>query len=125
MQKGTLLYSILKLKCPRCRTGDLFINPGLFVFSRILDMPDRCPHCNQDFKFEPGYYTAALWISYPILLLLFVPLTILGFTLADFSFFFKLVYPVLILISLFLQIPLMRMARAILLAMTIDYAIKS
>ncbi len=125
LQKGTLLYGILKLKCPRCLSGDLFKNPGFFVFSKILEMPDRCPHCNQDFKFEPGYYPAALWISYPILLLLLVPLTIFGFTLVDFYFFFKLVYPVLLIICLFLQIPLIRMARAILLSMTVDNTIKS
>ena len=57
MKKGTKLYSILKLKCPRCQIGDLFIKPGLFVFSRIFEMPNKCSCCKQNFKLEPGFYT--------------------------------------------------------------------
>lgn len=68
------LHYIVKLKCPRCQKGDLFTNPGLLVFKDVLKMPERCPNCNQDFKIEPGYYSAALWISYPLVLILFIPL---------------------------------------------------
>lgn len=121
MKKGTKLYSILKLKCPRCQIGNLFSNPGLIVFSRILEMPDKCPHCEQNFKLEPGFYTAALWISYPIVLIILIPLLTLGFLLDSMNSFFKLLYPLIILFSFMLQIPLMRIARAILLNMTIDY----
>lgn len=124
MKKGTKLYSVLKLKCPRCQIGNLFTNQGLFVFSRILKMPDRCLHCKQNFKLEPGFYTAALWISYPIVILIFIPLIILGFSLDSIHSFFKLLYPLFILLSFLLQIPLMRIARAILLNMTIDYNTK-
>ena len=124
MKKGTKLYSILKLKCPRCQIGNLFNNPGLFVFSRILEMPDKCPHCKQDFKVESGFYSAALWISYPIVLIIFVPLIILGFSLDSINDFFKFLYPFIILFSFMLQVPLMRIARAVLLNMTIDYTTK-
>jgi len=124
MKKGTKQYSILKLKCPRCQIGNLFNNPGLFVYKDILEMPDKCPHCKQDFKIEPGFYSAALWISYPIVLATFIPLVILGFSLDSIHGFFKFIYPLLILFSFMLQIPLMRLARAILLNMTIDYTAK-
>ena len=124
MKRGTKLYSILRLKCPRCQIGNLFNNPGLFVFSRILEMPDKCPHCKQDFKLEPGYYTAALWISYPIVLIIFIPLIILGFSLDSFNGFFRYVYPLIVLFSFFLQIPLMRISRAVLLNMSVDYSTK-
>ncbi|NCP07136.1 MAG: DUF983 domain-containing protein [Flavobacteriales bacterium] len=124
MKKGTKLYSILKLKCPRCQIGNLFSNPGLFVFSRILEMPDRCAHCKQDFKLEPGFYTAALWISYPMVLIIFIPLILLGFSLDDIHSFFKFLYPIIIILAFVLQIPLMRIARAILLNMTIDFTKK-
>jgi phage FluMu protein Com len=124
LQKGSKLYSVLKLKCPRCQVGDLFTNPGLFVFSGILDMPNKCPHCKQDFKLEPGYYTAALWISYPIVLIIFIPLIILGLSLENMNDFFRFLYPFLIVLSFLLQIPLMRVARAVLLNITIDYTTK-
>jgi len=124
MKRGTKLYSILKLKCPRCQMGNLFSNPGLFVFSRILEMPDKCPHCKQSFKPEPGFYTTALWISYPIVLIIFIPLILLGYSLDSVNSFFKFLYPFIILFSFMLQIPLMRIARAILLNMIIDYTTK-
>jgi uncharacterized protein (DUF983 family) len=124
MKRGTKLYSILKLKCPRCQIGNLFNNSGLFVFTRILDMPDKCPHCRQDFNLEPGFYTAALWISYPMVLIIFIPVIILGFSLDSINGFFKIIFPFIILFSFMLQIPLMRIARAILLNMTIDYRTK-
>lgn len=124
MKKGTKLFSILKLKCPRCQIGNLFSNPRLIVFQKILEMPDRCAHCHQDFKIEPGFYTAALWISYPIVLLLFIPLIILGFSLDSINSFFRFLYPIMIIFSFLLQIPLMRISRAILLNMTIDYTNK-
>ncbi len=124
MKKGTKLYSVLKLKCPRCHIGNLFNNPGFFVFTRILEMPDKCPHCKQDFKLEPGFYTAALWISYPIVLLIFIPVIILGYSLDSINGFFKIIFPFIVLFSFMLQIPLMRIARAVLLTMTIDYTTK-
>ncbi|MEH6406765.1 MAG: DUF983 domain-containing protein [Leeuwenhoekiella sp.] len=124
MKKGTKLYAILKLKCPRCQMGNLFSNPGLFVFSRILEMPDKCPHCELDFKREPGFYTAALWISYPIVLIIFIPIILLGFLLDSINNFFTFIYPLIILFSFVLQIPLMRIARAVLLNMSIDYTTK-
>ncbi|MGS2740215.1 DUF983 domain-containing protein [Sinomicrobium sp. M5D2P17] len=104
--------------------GNLFSNPGLFVFSRILEMPDKCPHCKQDFKLEPGFYTAALWISYPIVLIIFIPLILLGFLLDSIDSFFKFLSPFIILFSFMLQIPLMPIARAILLNMIINYTTK-
>ena len=37
-------------------------------------MPDRCPKCDQDYNIEPGFYSGALWVSFPILVLLVIPL---------------------------------------------------
>ena len=124
MKKGTKLYSILKLKCPRCQIGNLFKNSGFFVFTEILEMPDKCSHCKQGFKIEPGFYSAALWISYPIVLITFIPLVILGFSLDSINGVFRYVYPLIVLFIFFLQIPIMRISRAVLLNMTIDYTTK-
>jgi len=109
---------------PRCQIGNLFKNSGFFVFTEILEMPDKCPHCKQDFKLEPGFYTAALWISYPIVLIIFIPLIILGFSLDSINGVFRYVYPLIVLFIFFLQIPIMRISRAVLLNMTIDYTTK-
>jgi uncharacterized protein (DUF983 family) len=121
MKKGTKLYSILKLKCPRCQTGNLFYNNKLFAFTKILEMPEKCSHCHQDFIIEPGFYSAALWISFPMIMILFIPIILLGLSLDDLHNFFMLLYPIIIVIFFLLQIPIMRISRAILLNMTVDY----
>lgn len=59
----SLLYSILAVKCPRCRTGNMFPT-GPFSFSKPFDMHDRCPHCGEDLMPAPGYYYGAMFISY-------------------------------------------------------------
>lgn len=62
-KKGTKLYSITKLKCPRCHEGDLF-ETNSFSFQKPFDMPDECPVCKQSFMPEPGFYYGAMFISY-------------------------------------------------------------
>lgn len=61
--KKSILYSIPMLKCPQCRTGDLF--PKLVV-SKPLDMHDSCKICHQKFVLETGFYWGAMFISYII-----------------------------------------------------------
>lgn len=57
-----LIKSILTLTCPRCRIGKLFAQP--FNFTNALKMPYHCPHCDQRFYPEPGFYYGALFMSY-------------------------------------------------------------
>ncbi len=61
--KGSKLYSIFNLKCPRCHEADMF-ETGSFSFNKPFDMKDRCDHCNENFMPEPGYYYGAMFISY-------------------------------------------------------------
>ena len=63
IKKGNKLYSILKMKCPRCHEGNLF-HTGTWSFSDITGMPDRCPNCQQNFMPEPGFYYGAMFVSY-------------------------------------------------------------
>ncbi|WP_235293838.1 DUF983 domain-containing protein [Portibacter lacus] len=57
-----IISSIWKYKCPRCRKGDLFVEP--FDFKTPLKMHEKCSHCGQKFEPEPGYYFGAMFISY-------------------------------------------------------------
>ena len=121
MTKGTKSYSILKLKCPRCHEGDLFVNNRLFAFRKLLVMPDRCTHCNQDYYIEPGFYSAALWISYPIELLLIIPTIFSGLIMDNSHQVFQILFPALVVLLFALQVPIMRISRAILLNITVAY----
>ncbi len=35
-------------------------------------MPDTCPVCGRDIQIEPGFYLGAMWVSYPIVMLLLI-----------------------------------------------------
>lgn len=45
-------------KCPRCRTGA--------VFSGLVTMNPRCPHCGLLFAREPGYFLGAMYFGYAL-----------------------------------------------------------
>jgi uncharacterized protein (DUF983 family) len=118
LEKETTLYSILKLKCPKCHEGNLFTVPNAWNLNKMLDMPDHCPVCGQDFRVEPGFYTGALWPSYPIVV-------IIGLLLASLLLFFP-EHPVPIFITIgavliFLQPIIMRWGRAIWIHIFVSY----
>lgn len=101
----------MHLKCPRCQEGNLFSVSNAFNLKRMLDMPGHCPVCHEDFKVEPGFYSGALWISYPIIVLLLIPLDLVQILYLDFSFVTAFLISLAIL--LVLQPLLMRYSRAI------------
>lgn len=59
----SLLASMLAIKCPRCREGDMFPT-GSFEFNEPFEMNKRCPNCNQNYYPEVGFYYGAMFISY-------------------------------------------------------------
>jgi uncharacterized protein (DUF983 family) len=61
-----IIGAILRQRCPRCLEGRIF--RGRFA------MNDPCPCCNLIFQREEGYFLGALYISYPLSLMILVPL---------------------------------------------------
>jgi uncharacterized protein (DUF983 family) len=57
------LKSILTLKCPQCRKGNLLVgNPyQLKYFNKVND---RCPNCDLNFKIEPSFFYGSMYVSY-------------------------------------------------------------
>ncbi|MES2448014.1 MAG: DUF983 domain-containing protein [Bacteroidota bacterium] len=62
MQKTSKLYAIVNGKCPHCRRGDIFTG-NTYGFN-IQRTNTKCGHCNQRFEIEPGYFYAAMYVSY-------------------------------------------------------------
>jgi uncharacterized protein (DUF983 family) len=62
MHKTSKLYAIVKGKCPHCRRGDIFTG-NTYGFN-IQRTNTKCGHCNQRFEIEPGYFYAAMYVSY-------------------------------------------------------------
>lgn len=63
LNKGSKLYSIFGLKCPKCHEESLF-ETSSFSLQKPFDMRHECPNCRLNFLPEPGYYYGAMFISY-------------------------------------------------------------
>ena len=67
------LWSLLTMRCPRCRRGDMFLKKNAYSslrLSRILGMPEKCAVCKQRFDLEPGFWYGTGFISYGLAVLL-------------------------------------------------------
>ena len=71
--KGSKLYSIFKMKCPRCHEGDFF-EAHPYNLRKAGDIHVHCPKCNLKYSKEPGFYYGAMYVSYALGVALFVTL---------------------------------------------------
>ncbi len=70
--KPNYFWSMLTMKCPRCRRGDMFKDNNPYKklkLSHIFDMYDTCPVCSQKFDLEPGFWYGTGYVSYVLLAL--------------------------------------------------------
>lgn len=64
MAQTSKFSGMLHGKCPRCRRGDMYAG-SMYSWSGNK-MRERCPHCGQVFEIEPGYFYAAMYVSYAL-----------------------------------------------------------
>ena len=74
MRDGSPL-AILQGKCPRCRKGEIFSFP-LKDIRHFSEMNKQCPHCGVWFEPEPGFYQGAMFVSYALIVMLFVVISL-------------------------------------------------
>lgn len=60
----SLLYSVFTNKCPRCRQGNLFVDPNPYNFKSTMTMPESCPVCGQKYELQTGFYFGTGFVSY-------------------------------------------------------------
>lgn len=72
MSQRSVLSSILNLRCPKCRTGQLFKSGKISKPGSLFSMHSACPDCKQSFEPEPGFYFGAMFVSYGINTILFI-----------------------------------------------------
>ncbi len=63
--KGSILHSILFLKCPRCRRGD-FLEANPYNLGNFNKVKKRCPKCELNYSIEPSFYTGSMYVSYAV-----------------------------------------------------------
>ena len=71
--KGSKLYSIIKMKCPRCQEGDFFVSHP-YNLKKAGDIHKECSKCKLKYSKEPGFYYGAMYVSYALGVALFVTL---------------------------------------------------
>lgn len=55
-------WAMLHAKCPKCRRGNMF-KGNMYNFGGNT-MHETCPRCGLHFEIEPGYFYAAMYVSY-------------------------------------------------------------
>jgi uncharacterized protein (DUF983 family) len=120
----SLLYSILRYKCPRCRQGNMYKQRGIWPLKTMMDMPTNCPICNQKFELETGFYFGTGYVSYALsvayIVAYFVAYHILiGLDLYNGSIIRCLIYAIISIILL--QPVLMRFSRVLFLHLFVKF----
>ncbi len=117
MSRRSFLINALMKKCPRCQEGDLFIQP--FEFTKPLNMPEKCPVCNQKFEPEPGFYYGAMFLSYIFSAFFF--LGIIGVCLIFFKLSLNMSMLVVLLVAFSTYFFFLRMSRSIWINILVKY----
>jgi hypothetical protein len=67
------LVPLLRIKCPKCHVGNMFVHSNMYSFKSSNEMYEDCPCCAQTMKPEPGFYYGAMYVSYALSVALFIP----------------------------------------------------
>src|SRR6187397_1983524 len=120
-------WSILTMKCPRCRRGPMFKTPNPYTklkLSHIFDMHDHCPVCKQTYDLETGFWYGTGYVSYALAVAISVTsfiasLVLIGVSADDNRIFYWLGFSCALLVLL--QPWLMRLSRVIYLYLFVGY----
>ena len=93
MQQKKAYQAILESKCPKCRSGNMFLFPISRV-SKFTKMNQHCPVCELRFEVEPGFFFGAMYFSYAFTVAIII---VTGITL----WYFELDNLITFLISVF------------------------
>lgn len=125
--KPNYFWSMLTMKCPRCRRGPMFKNSNPYKklkLSYILDMYYTCPECQQRFDLEPGFWYGTGYVSYALAVAIsgitFIAWwIIIGISVDDNRIIAWLIFNTILLVVI--QPWLMRLSRALYLRFFVGY----
>ena len=70
--KGSKLYSIFKMRCPRCQEGEFFISHA-YDLKNAGTIHEHCSECNLKYSREPGFFYGAMYVAYALGVALLLP----------------------------------------------------
>ncbi|HSN59778.1 MAG TPA: hypothetical protein VLR49_02505 [Ferruginibacter sp.] len=121
------LWSIIAMRCPRCRRGPMFKHPNPYrklSLKNISDMHDNCPVCNQKYDMEPGFWYGTGYVSYALAVAMSVATFIawwvfIGVSVSDNRVMYWFIFnSIVLLVS---QPWMMRMSRVIYMRIFVSY----
>ena len=74
------LEATLKMKCPRCHDGELFVSKNPYSWKNMTKMHQNCPKCGLKYERESGFFYGAMYVSSIINMVFFVAVTVAYFT---------------------------------------------
>lgn len=115
--------SLLRLKCPHCRRGEMFVNKNSYS-KNLMQMHEHCAVCQQPMEIEPAFYYGTGYVSYALSVAVSVASfiawwVIIGFSFNDNRFFWWIGFNAVLLIAM--QPYLMRLSRTVWLAFFVRY----
>lgn len=119
-----LLSSILKMKCPNCRKGNMFSSSSVLPLKKMMDMPEECAECGQKMEIEVGFYYGTGYVSYALTVALIAACFVAYWVIFGLSYKDNSVYIALgisFAISILMQPWLMRISRVLYLYMFVKY----
>ena len=125
--KPNYAWSILTMRCPRCRRGPMFTDSNPYrklSLKHIFDMPEHCPECGQKYDLEPGFWYGTGYVSYALAVAVsattFVAwLVLIGVSTDDNRIFYWLGFNTIVLVVV--QPWLMRLSRVIYMRFFVRY----
>ena len=122
--KPSYLISVLDNRCPRCRTGKIYISQQPYDLKNTVKMHESCPVCGQPTEIEVGFYYGTGYVSYALTVGFSVATLILwwltiGFSLKDNRFFTWIGVNAVLMILL--QPVFMRLSRTLWLSWFVGY----
>ena len=100
LNKGTKLFSILKMRCPKCNKGR-FYESHPYNLKKIGEVKKECNNCNLKYDMEPGFFQGSYYVSYGLGVALFVAIFILKMLiLPDLAYLSTLILMVVVLLVL-------------------------
>ncbi|OJY81510.1 DUF983 domain-containing protein [Terrimonas sp.] len=125
-KKPGYLSSVLDNRCPRCRTGKLFVNSNPYKLKSVVKMNKSCPVCGQPTEIEVGFYYGTAYVSYALTVAFCVTTfvawwVLIGFSVQDGDYrllYWGIINAVLLIV---LQPVFMRLSRSLWLSWFVKY----
>lgn len=66
-KRPNYILSMLSMKCPHCRRGDMFKTKNAYTnLRKTFDMHEHCPVCGQKYELETGFWFGTGYVSYAL-----------------------------------------------------------